>query len=112
MDHLAQFTDPVLCVAAHPEDLEIHAGGTIARLVATGASVSYVLCTSGNQGTSDPAMTMATCNTWGAHCVRNWCESQGRHQAGVEPFFRWIAEQLGVKARLPLAEGFRRLAPA
>ena len=38
-------------------------------------------------------------------------ESQGRHQAGVEPFFRRIAEQLGVKARLPLAEGFRRLAP-
>lgn len=58
MDNLAQFTGPVLCVAAHPEDLEIHAGGTVARLVQTGVEVSYVLCTSGNRGTADPKMTM------------------------------------------------------
>lgn len=239
MDHLAQLTDPVLCVAAHPEDLEIHAGGTVARLAATGASVSYVLCTSGNRGTSDPAMTMAELGarreaeqrqaaailgvtditflrhddgdlqygvrTLRAELVRlirqkrprsiithdpfpgdgshdscaiypdhltvglttfeaafvaapgplfypeqldqgfmphkpdtlyfimsqrpdTWVEitpvweqkmaavfcheSQGRHQTGVEPFFRHIAEQLGLKARMPLAEGFRRLAPS
>lgn len=59
MDNFDQFTGPVLCVAAHPEDLEIHAGGTIARLVSAGVQVSYVLCTRGNRGTSDPAVTMA-----------------------------------------------------
>lgn len=63
MDHFDQITNPVLCVAAHPEDLEIHAGGTIARLVAAEASVSYVLCTSGNRGTSDPTLSMAEIGT-------------------------------------------------
>lgn len=59
MDNFDQFTNPVLCVAAHPEDLEIHAGGTVARLVQAGTVVSYVLCTSGNRGTSDLTATMA-----------------------------------------------------
>lgn len=59
MDTFDQFIGPVLCVAAHPEDIEIHAGGTVARLVQAGVEVSYVLCTSGNRGTADPAMTMA-----------------------------------------------------
>lgn len=59
MDNFDQFTGPVLCVAAHPEDLEIHAGGTIARLIAASIPVSYVLCSSGNRGTSDSKVTMA-----------------------------------------------------
>ncbi len=59
MDHFEKFIGPVMCVAAHPEDLEIHAGGTIARLVAAGIPVTYILCTRGNRGTSDPAVTMA-----------------------------------------------------
>jgi LmbE family N-acetylglucosaminyl deacetylase len=50
---------PILAIAAHPEDLEIHAGGIIARLVAAGRHVAYVLCTSGNRGTSAPTQTMA-----------------------------------------------------
>ncbi len=58
MDNFDQFTGPVLCVAAHPEDIEIHAGGTVARLVRAGIEVSYVLCTSGNRGTSDLTTTM------------------------------------------------------
>lgn len=58
MDRFEEIGGPVLCVAAHPEDLEIHAGGTIARLVQAEVLVSYVLCTSGNRGTSDPGTTM------------------------------------------------------
>lgn len=238
MDHFNQFTGPVLCVAAHPEDLEIHAGGTIARLVAAGVPVSYVLCTSGNRGTTDPTETMGeigvcreaeqraaaeilgltditflrhddgdlqyiahelraeivrlirqkhpcsiithdpfpgngshdSCAIYPDHLTvgmitfeaafvaapnplfypehlaeglqphkpdalyfimsqqpdtfveitRVWevkmeavrmHESQGRHLPGVEPFFRHIAEQLGARAGVPMAEGFRRLLP-
>ena len=59
MEPLAEMAGPVLCVGAHPEDLEIHAGGTVARLVAAGHQVAYVLCTSGNRGSSDPAGSMA-----------------------------------------------------
>lgn len=58
MDMFAEIMGPVLCIAAHPEDLEIHAGGTIARLVQAEVAVSYVLCTSGNRGTSDLNTTM------------------------------------------------------
>jgi len=58
MDNFDQFVGPVLCVAAHPEDIEIHAGGAVARLAAAGVPVAYVLCTSGNRGASDPAVTM------------------------------------------------------
>ncbi len=54
-----EVADPVLAVGAHPEDIDIHAGGTIARLTAAGKQVAYVLCTSGNRGTSDPSLTMA-----------------------------------------------------
>lgn len=47
----------VMVIVAHPDDAEIQCGGTIARLVRQGTAVSYVLCTSGNRGTSDPTMT-------------------------------------------------------
>lgn len=56
-DDFERIPGPVLCVAAHPEDIEIHAGGTVARLVQSGRQVAYVLCTSGNRGTSDPHVT-------------------------------------------------------
>ena len=52
------FADPVLAIGAHPEDIDIHAGGTVAQLIAAGKEVAYVLCTSGNRGTSDPSLSM------------------------------------------------------
>jgi LmbE family N-acetylglucosaminyl deacetylase len=50
--------DPVLVVCAHPDDIEVHCGGTVARLVALGKRVTCVLCTSGNRGTGNPEMKM------------------------------------------------------
>lgn len=47
----------VMVIVAHPDDAEIQCGGTTARLVRQGTVVSYVLCTSGNRGTSDFTMT-------------------------------------------------------
>lgn len=49
--------DPVLVVCAHPDDIEIHAGGLIALLVDLGKRVELVLVTSGDRGTSDPRCT-------------------------------------------------------
>jgi LmbE family N-acetylglucosaminyl deacetylase len=51
------FRSPVLVVVSHPDDIEAHCAGTIARLIRQGESVSYVLVTSGNRGTHDPAAT-------------------------------------------------------
>ena len=47
--------DRVLVVAAHPDDIEFGAGGTVARWVAEGASARYLLVTRGDKGSDDPA---------------------------------------------------------
>lgn len=58
MDALGEIRGPVLVISAHEDEIEIHAGGMIARLVAGGITVSYLLATSGNRGTADPSLTM------------------------------------------------------
>lgn len=42
-----------LCVFAHPDDVDFGASGTVARWVATGIEVSYVLVTRGDAGGFD-----------------------------------------------------------
>lgn len=44
----------VLAVALHPDDLESWCGGTLARFVADGARVAYLVVTSGDKGSADP----------------------------------------------------------
>jgi LmbE family N-acetylglucosaminyl deacetylase len=39
-----------LVVAAHPDDIELAAGGTVARWARSGTDVHYLLCTSGEAG--------------------------------------------------------------
>jgi LmbE family N-acetylglucosaminyl deacetylase len=48
-----------LCVAAHPDDVEFFAGGTVMRLAQRGVEVDLVLATSGDKGTRDPAVAGA-----------------------------------------------------
>jgi LmbE family N-acetylglucosaminyl deacetylase len=54
---LDRFRGPILVVVAHPDDIEAHCAGTIARLVERGEEVSYILVTSGNRGTADANVT-------------------------------------------------------
>ena len=51
-------TEPVqvMVVTPHPDDAEFGVSGTVARWVREGKSVIYVVCTSGEKGTSDPNM--------------------------------------------------------
>jgi LmbE family N-acetylglucosaminyl deacetylase len=46
----------VLAVYAHPDDADVSCGGTMARWVSEGASVSVVVCASGDKGSSDPTV--------------------------------------------------------
>ncbi|NMD41929.1 MAG: PIG-L family deacetylase, partial [Firmicutes bacterium] len=46
----------ILCVQAHPDDGEIGAGATVARLIREGAAVIYATVTDGSAGTVDPSM--------------------------------------------------------
>lgn len=49
----------VLLIVAHPDDIESWAAGTVCRFIDAGKYVAYVLCTSGDKGSSDPTMTPA-----------------------------------------------------
>jgi LmbE family N-acetylglucosaminyl deacetylase len=46
-----------MVVVAHPDDAEFGTAGTVAKWVAEGVEMTYVLCTDGSKGSSDPAMT-------------------------------------------------------
>src|SRR5438128_11506276 len=47
----------VLVVAAHPDDPEFLAGGTVGRLAMEGREIAYVVVTNGNKGSSDRNIT-------------------------------------------------------
>jgi len=49
----------VLVVAAHPDDIEFGAGGTIARWVNEGAEIGYLVATRGDKGSDDPDADLA-----------------------------------------------------
>ena len=44
----------ILVISAHPDDAEFGAAGTVARWTQEGKVVVYVMCTSGEKGTTDP----------------------------------------------------------
>src|SRR5713101_3534217 len=46
----------VLFVAAHPDDADFLAGGTVAKLVKEGRETAYVVVSNGNKGSSDPSV--------------------------------------------------------
>jgi LmbE family N-acetylglucosaminyl deacetylase len=54
---LADKIERVMVVTAHPDDSEFGAGGAIAKLVGSGAEVTYVIVTNGNKGSGDRTMT-------------------------------------------------------
>src|SRR4051812_20364393 len=45
-----------LVIAAHPDDAEFGAGGTVAAWTAAGADVRFLILSSGDKGTHDPAV--------------------------------------------------------
>lgn len=46
-----------MVIFAHPDDAEIGSGGTVAKWIAAGCEVTYVLCTSGDAGTADRGLS-------------------------------------------------------
>lgn len=47
----------VMAVMAHPDDADFTCAGTVAKWAAQGWQIVYVMCTSGDKGTNDPAVT-------------------------------------------------------
>jgi LmbE family N-acetylglucosaminyl deacetylase len=46
----------IMVISAHPDDAEFGVAGTVARWVHEGKSVVYVVCTSGEKGTTDRSL--------------------------------------------------------
>jgi N,N'-diacetylchitobiose non-reducing end deacetylase len=49
----------ILVVQAHPDDAEVGAGATVAKLTAAGVSAAYLTVTDGHMGTEDPSIDPA-----------------------------------------------------
>lgn len=49
----------VMAIVAHPDDADFTVAGSIAHWASHGATCIYLLCTDGNKGSDDPAMTPA-----------------------------------------------------
>ena len=47
----------ILVIAPHPDDAEFGAAGTVARWIREGKTAVYVVCSSGEKGTSDRSLT-------------------------------------------------------
>jgi LmbE family N-acetylglucosaminyl deacetylase len=56
MEEAPETLDRVMVIAAHPDDPEFGAGGTIAKLARQGKEIIYVLLTSGDKGSHDPTI--------------------------------------------------------
>jgi LmbE family N-acetylglucosaminyl deacetylase len=76
----------VLVIVAHPDDIESWCAGTVCRFTDTGKRVSYVLCSSGDKGTSDPTLTSQQ-----VAAMREAEQQDAAHVLGVESvtFLRW-----------------------
>jgi len=72
----------LIVVAAHPDDLETIAGGTIALLASRGVVVFSVNCTLGDIGTSDPALTRCALAT-----LRQAETAEAAHILGIAEVF-------------------------
>jgi LmbE family N-acetylglucosaminyl deacetylase len=47
----------ILGIAAHPDDLDVCAAGTLAHYASLGAEIHYLILTDGSKGSDDPSMT-------------------------------------------------------
>ena len=53
----AYIPESAMAIFAHPDDIEFSCAGTTARWARAGCRITYVLCTSGDVGISEPGMT-------------------------------------------------------
>src|SRR5713226_42160 len=59
LEVVTEIPDRAMVVFAHPDDAEIGSGGVIAKWIAAGCEVTYVLCTTGDAGTADRGVAPA-----------------------------------------------------
>jgi len=100
----------VLVVAAHPDDAEFGAGGTVARWTAEGRHVSYLVVTSGDKGSHDLQVDPVEL---AARREREQCEAARRLGVTDVHFLRWLDGEVEASMRLreQLCLTIRKLRP-
>ena len=63
LEVVSEVPERAMVIFAHPDDAEIGSGGVVARWVAAGCEVTYVLCTTGDAGTSERSLAPAALAT-------------------------------------------------
>lgn len=66
-----------MVITAHPDDAEFGAAGTVAQWTGQGKSAVYVICTSGDKGTSDRTLTPEALRVIREKEQRNACKVLG-----------------------------------
>jgi len=57
LEVVSEVPDRAMVIFAHPDDAELGSGGVVAKWVAAGCEVTYVLCTNGGAGTDDRSLS-------------------------------------------------------
>jgi LmbE family N-acetylglucosaminyl deacetylase len=57
LEIVSDVPDRAMVIFAHPDDAELGSGGVVAKWVAAGCEVTYVLCTNGGAGTGDRSLS-------------------------------------------------------
>ncbi|MBN1217923.1 MAG: PIG-L family deacetylase [Anaerolineae bacterium] len=68
-----------MAIVAHPDDIEFVIAGTMAKWAKAGATVSYVLVTSGDAGSHEPGITREA-----LACIREAEQRAAAHKVGVD----------------------------
>lgn len=66
-----------LFVGSHPDDIEIGAGGTVAKLVRMGKKVTFVIVTDGSCGSANPAVSFSELASLRKSESQNACQALG-----------------------------------
>jgi len=57
LEIVSEVPERAMVIFAHPDDAELGSGGVVAKWVAAGCEVAYVLCTNGGAGTNDRTLS-------------------------------------------------------
>ena len=100
-----------LAIGAHPDDIELNAGATLAKWAAAGCKVSLLVCTDGSKGTWDPHADLDK-----LVAVRQDEQRESARRLGASGevvFWGWIDGELesGPEPRRQVASWIRTLRP-
>jgi LmbE family N-acetylglucosaminyl deacetylase len=100
-----------LAIAAHPDDVEFGAGGTLAKWAAAGCVINHLICTDGSKGSWDPDEDVARLVATRQEEQRAAAKALG--STGEVVFLGWPDGELesGLRQRWEVAYWIRKLRP-